>query len=145
MFGKNVLVATDFSPCSDQAFRHALDIATKCEGKIHLVHAFSLDEVPESGLRVGDMLTDAEAHCAAQLEEVAAKYRPTGRIGTVRVMLGDPIEAIVEQARALACDLVVVGTHGRRGIERILLGSVAEGVVRTAPCPVLVVRDAMRK
>ncbi len=74
------------------------------------------------------------------LDARIARYRDHVTLGPTRVEIGDPrdrIEGVAEQIRA---DLIVMGTHGRRGVRRVLLGSVAESVVRTAPCPVLTLR-----
>jgi nucleotide-binding universal stress UspA family protein len=83
---------------------------------------------------------------AKEDEETLARWRAdaegrTGRPVRSRVLSGDPAAEIVRHAREERCDLVVVGTHGRTGIQRLVLGSVAERVARQSPCPVLVVHD----
>ena len=76
----------------------------------------------------------------AQLQELSARLCPNAAMGPLLVESGDPREVIVEKAKELNAELIVMGTHGRRGLSRALMGSVAETVTRTAHCSVLVVR-----
>jgi universal stress protein A len=75
-----------------------------------------------------------------QLLELSARLCPQARMGPMLVESGDPRDVITHKAKDLDAELIVMGTHGRRGLSRALIGSVAESVVRTAPCSVLVVR-----
>jgi nucleotide-binding universal stress UspA family protein len=76
----------------------------------------------------------------ADLDAIVARHRPLARFGRVIVEIGEPEQVIATCARDVGADLVVVGIHGRTGLSHAFLGSVADSVVRTAPCPVLTVR-----
>lgn len=142
-----MLVGTDFSPASTPAMTYAFDLAASVGASVHLLHVVeewaltatylqALDiELPGLRERVID---DADATLRALAASMAGRGVPVST--TIRE--GRPSEVIVEIARSIKADLVVVGTRGRGGMAHALLGSVAERVVRTAPCPVLTVRDA---
>jgi nucleotide-binding universal stress UspA family protein len=145
MLPKNILVATDFSEQAHQAVLHAIELAKKIGASVHLLHVYSIPVVglPEGGVMpTGKMLDQIIGDSRGALEKVAAECAPSGVLGQHILRAGDAREVIVSTAKELAVDLVVVGTHGRRGLSRVILGSVAESVVRTAPCPVLTVRPA---
>jgi universal stress protein A len=143
---KHILVPIDFSAPSDAALDYARTVATQFGGSLHLLHvaedpyrAFYSAEVyvPEvEGLRdeiLSDSLTRLKALLrASDLDNLHAK---------AEAMIGTPAATIVEYAAGRGIDLIVMGTHGRGGMSHLLLGSVAERVVRTAPCPVLTVRS----
>lgn len=141
---KRILVPVDGSPTSDKALAAALQLAREGGGSVRVVHAFddlaflSGYEYDGSVLRAARveadrMLTAAQATAASASVSADSKLLDTrGR------RLGD---AVADEARAWGADLVVLGTHGRRGIGRVLLGSGAEQVIRMAPVPVLAVRD----
>ncbi len=142
----NILMPTDFSPCAEAALGHAIFLARRFRANIDLLHvdlpsdlapdqdrAFvarselreALHELAERGLAAepgGDELPDVQLH--EHLREGSHSAPP-----------------IVDYARETGADLIVMGTHGRRGFRRFLLGSIAEEVVRQAPCPVWTVRD----
>ena len=134
---KHVLVATDFSPPSDAALRYGRALAGTCGATLHVLHvaenlflkvtpADHHDLKAAAARRLSDRLTDAD--------------RRDLRAHAVLETSDDPADAIVRYAKAAEIDLIVVGTHGRGTMAQILVGSVAERVVRTAPCPVLTVR-----
>jgi nucleotide-binding universal stress UspA family protein len=137
---KNILVATDFSDPSKAALDYAVDLAEKLGAEVHVVHAF---ELPLIGFPDGNMTVSAEMASriinAAQkaLDDLSAKY--SARMVELHAFLeqADPREAVLSAAKKVNADLVVMGTHGRRGIVRALMGSVTESVVRTSPVPVL--------
>jgi nucleotide-binding universal stress UspA family protein len=117
-----LLLPTDFSDTSRAAARIARTYAAALAANVHVLH------VAESG----------EHATTAVLGPEAEGFGP--RIGvTTAVRFGDPAPAIVEYARTQGIDLIVMGTHGRTGVSRALLGSVTERVMRSAPCPVLAV------
>jgi nucleotide-binding universal stress UspA family protein len=139
-----ILVAVDFSPASEEAGAHARRLAALSDAELVLTHV-----VPEAPRLVGGPLTRerlAEVHTALRrwaddkLTKWAETARPEGRRVRLAVRIGVPYEEIVDLATDERADLVVIGTQGRTGIPRALLGSVAERVVRLAPCPVLSVR-----
>lgn len=134
----------DFSESSRVAMKMAARTARRFGAELTLVHVMpppvtrALD-VPASAAEV----LAAAAHEAGQaLERWSADAEQiSGRPAAARILSGDPAAEVVRFARAERCDLIVLGTHGRTGVPRLLLGSVAEHVVRHAHCPVLVARD----
>jgi nucleotide-binding universal stress UspA family protein len=144
-----MLVPTDFSPTSDIAFAYAVDMAARLGSAVHLLHVIDdasfataypdgfYVELP--GLR--NQLID---EATAKLQELAGRCATLGVEATFDVAVGRPARVIAEQATSRGSDLVVMGTHGRGGFAHLVLGSVAEHVVRTAPCAVLTVRDTSR-
>ena len=122
---RNILVATDFSPCSDQAVRAALALARHFGAELHLLHV-----VPRAAEREA-ALNHLAGFAEAQVEGVPF---------TATVAEGQPAPQIVAHAKRERLDLIVVGTHGRTGLAHVVRGSVAEAVVRTAPCQVLTIR-----
>jgi nucleotide-binding universal stress UspA family protein len=143
---KKLLFPTDFSRCAGQALTHALHLAKRHQAELHVLHALVLH-----GYTNGKALIAEIDLVEAQLERVAAdRIRSVTKDLTVgipvvvraqkRGISGAPV--ILEYADEHDIDLIVMGTHGRRGLEHIFLGSVAEEVVRFAPCPVFTVREA---
>lgn len=140
MIPTNILVPTDFSPCAEYALDHACALAAKLAAKIHVVNAIG-GALPELSITLTDqMLTSLRNNNAAALEKLIAPRRGRVAFGEISVVDGDARDAILGAAKAVHADLIVIGTHGRRGLSRLLLGSVAEDVLRRAPCPVLAVR-----
>jgi len=131
---KKILYPTDFSSYSNQAYFHAVALAENHQAGLTVAFVHTPDFAAPSGRdRAGD-----HAYWKEQLEQI----RPLNlSISVTHVFLeGDPATEIVRFARDAAMDLIVMGTHGRTGIERLLMGSVAEKVLRDAPCSVLVVK-----
>ena len=118
---QHILVATDFSESADAALDVAIQYARTFRARLYLVHVCAAGELD---------VTELLAVAAARAEPVPVSVAGTG---------GDPAEEILRYASRQPVDLIVVGTHGRTGVSRLLLGSVAERVVRGAGCPVLVV------
>ncbi len=146
---KKILCAVDFSDHAREAMRRAADLATSTGGSLTLLHAAY---VPITSYGDGGpMLPSSGPELTAQLGKEAEKHLAEWkkraeemgvRTVTTKVVAGLPWHTIVEALEAdRDYDLVVIGTHGRSGLGRLLLGSVAENVVRHAPCPVLVVRQ----
>ena len=104
------------------------------------VEASLYSEGPFAGRRVRDVYREAAEWAGRHLDAFSARARSAGLDVRAEVCSGVPHREIVARARALRADLIVMGTQGRGGLERSLLGSVADRVVRTAPCPVLTVR-----
>jgi universal stress protein A len=141
---RTMLVPTDFSEHSDQALEQAAELAAQLDATIHLMHVVQISPMgggPEVASVYPTTLIDS-ATSAAQtaLEARAARHRDRATMAPVRIEIGDPRDVIDRVAEELGADLIVMGTHGPRGVRRMLLGSVAEAVVRTAPCPVLTIR-----
>jgi nucleotide-binding universal stress UspA family protein len=139
---ERILVPTDGSETSRRAIEHAVDLAAAHDAALHavyVVNAASFASLPAetSWDGVADVL---HSEGEAALDQVTEAAEATG-VPVERVLLeGSPAAEIVRYAESEPCDLVVMGTHGRGGIDRLLLGSVAERVVRSSNVPVLTVR-----
>jgi nucleotide-binding universal stress UspA family protein len=142
---KTILVPTDFGEASDCAVEYALELAKALGSEIVLMHAF---EIPAIGFPDGALVATAEMTnrvlegAQVGLDRQAAQYEGRGIEMRTVIKQGDAWRSIIATAEELGADLIVMGTHGRRGLPRALLGSVAEKVVRTAHCPVLTVHKA---
>lgn len=144
-----ILVPVDFSECSGAAFTYACELARKLDAKVTLLHVW---DVPFLWPSVGDTMVTVPAEepmTVAQLvkkrasEEIARFLNdnaPRGVEVTARLEMGDPARVVCDYAQKSNHDLVVMGTHGRTGLSRVLAGSVAENIVRHCAVPVLTVR-----
>lgn len=142
---KTILVPSDFSDYAEYAFTWALEMAEKWGAKVVVVNAapmFSHLAYPESVYMVDLAKMEAELIADAQkkLWEFVAKQGTSTVPVETRAVLGDPFWEICQAAEREGADLIVMGSHGRTGLAHVLVGSVAERVVRHAPCPVLVAR-----
>jgi nucleotide-binding universal stress UspA family protein len=145
---KNILVATDFSEPAAVALAYGRDLARTFNARLHVVHF--VDDVimhnPEVGL-VGDQLQqDLERAAWRDLDAIITRddTRTLALITDVRTSIS-AATGIVDYAKTHAIDLIITGTHGRGAVKQLLMGSVAERVVRTAPCPVLTVHAKERE
>jgi len=144
MLPKHILVPTDLSEQSEQALDYACELARTLGATVHVLHVVGIPAlgVPELGLTMTSTMIDTiVADDQAALDALVARKRGLALIGQVLLRTGDARDMIDHAASELGADLIVMGSHGRRGVSRALLGSVAESVVRTAPCPVLCVRE----
>jgi nucleotide-binding universal stress UspA family protein len=138
---RRILVGTDFSPLADRAVERAAELAG-AGARIHVINAWQLpvsppvDGADPAATLRGEISDDARARGLAMVQA----WRERGVAIEVEASEAPAAEAIVERATSLGADLVVVGSHGRRGVRRLVLGSVAEATVRHAPCSVLVAR-----
>ena len=145
---KRLLVPVDFGPVSLEALAAARDLAKTTGATLHLFHA--VDDVAARYLTyplepLGQVQTAVMDAAEQQLQELVDAERREGLTADSTINIStSPAHAIVEFAKDNAIDLIVMGTHGRGGMLRMMLGSVAERVVRTAPCPVMVVHDSPR-
>ena len=140
MLPKNVLVPIDFSDCAERALDYACALAAKLDARVHVVNAVGA-LLPELSMALSDqMLKSLRETNAAALDKLVEARKPLASFGQAIVIDGDARESILRAAEQVHADLIVIGTHGRRGLSRMLLGSVAEDVLRRAPCPVLSVR-----
>ncbi len=138
-----VLAATDFSPCSHEALEYAGELAGRFSAELHLVHVAEDPHalLPHSGATIPvEALAKAKEQTDEALTRAAELLEQAGRHVERSVVRGNPFLEIIRYAREHDIDLIVIGTHGRTGLQQALMGSVAERVVRKAPCPVLVVR-----
>lgn len=142
-----ILVAYDFSPLSGSALLWAADLYRTCGGAIKLLH---IVPTAPGGTSPGaevllpgpiPVLRPVEdiAHVEGDLRRVADRFAPDAEI---EVVLAPTVgEGVIRAAKTWLADVIAMGTHGRGGVKRLVLGSVADHVVRSAPCPVLTVRD----
>jgi nucleotide-binding universal stress UspA family protein len=142
MLPKQILVPTDLSEGAEQALDYACALARTLGAQVHLLNVIGIPSfgVPELGLAMATTMIDQQVVDSQTAIDLLAQTKCNARVGQVLVKTGDARDVINETAKQLGIDLIVMGTHGRRGISRALLGSVAENVVRTAPCAVLTVR-----
>lgn len=139
---RHILVPHDFSETGEHALTFALDLAQRLGARVTVLHVYEVPAFafPEMPVETTDLTGQIERASRSALDGVVAR---TQRLGVeVRASLreGTVWSEIQAAAGELKADLVVMGTHGRRGLSHALLGSVTEKVVRTAPCPVLTVR-----
>jgi len=143
MLPKNILVPTDLSESAEHALDYACELARSLGAKVHLLNVIGVPVlgVPELGVALTSSVIDSLiAENQSALDKLAAQRAGKCDLGEVVLRTGDARDVINQTANELNIDLIVMGTHGRRGVSRALLGSVAETVVRSAPCPVLTVR-----
>lgn len=141
---QRILVATDFSPASMPALEQAVALSRDSGAELLIAHAFRDVGPPESGYAPAkgydQWRSDARASVERKLEPLVAEARAEGIKARLLALPGFPDEAILEAAAREDVDLIVLGTHGRRGAELFFLGSVASRVVTAAKCPVMTVR-----
>ena len=142
---KTILVPTDFSPAADRALEYARNLADAFGASLHLLHVF---ENPFAAGAFMDMYTPAPGdeleriarQSREQLEALLTDEQKVRYTPTFTARMGSPAQEILEYAREHgSIDLIVIGTSGRNRVARLVMGSVADRVVRTAPCPVLTV------
>lgn len=140
----HILVPIDFSETSERAVALAGELAKAVGAAITLMHAFELplQPFPDSPLLLPQYEKHMRDSTTEALEREAAKLREAGLTVDVVVRIGNAWEQILDATRITRSDFVVLGTHGRRGLDRWIMGSVAERVVRMSKVPVLTVRDA---
>ena len=136
---QKILVPIDFSTGSDAALEMATSLARDSGGFLILAH---VEVIPLSAAGGEYLYAMPEPPTEELLAKLDAIVLPDSHVPVERRLLaGDPAEAIIRLAQTEDVDMIVMGTHGRRGLTRLLMGSVAEAVVRAAPCPVLTVKQ----
>jgi universal stress protein A len=145
MTPQHILVPLDFSVPAEQALEYAMTLAQRLQARItvlHVIQASVLGGGPlEIGPAVASYIEQLEADTRRAVEETAQRVHDRGLACKTVVVFGTPFQEILALAHAQQVDLIVMGSHGRTGLPHFLLGSVAEKVVRLAPCPVLVLRS----
>lgn len=140
---KRILVPIDFSPPSEAALTYAIKLAQAAHAEVYAAHIIPvphvLDALYERGFTPPESVKRISQKARKRIKEISQTTAPTFPIH-VRFQEGEAAEVILEQATKLKVNLIIMGTHGRGGAVRFLLGSVAESVVRRAPCPVLTLR-----
>jgi nucleotide-binding universal stress UspA family protein len=142
-----ILVPIDFSTSAEHALDYAVTLAAKLDAKIHLLHVIA---IPAYGSEYGITVTqstveDAVRNAQGVLDRMVEVRAGDASFGPCEVEFGDARGVINETAAKLDADLIVMGTHGRQGVRRLILGSVAEAVARTSDCPVLLIREGSAK
>jgi nucleotide-binding universal stress UspA family protein len=145
----SILAPTDFSTHSARALRYACQLAERLGAPLHLLHVLS--EIVPAGpdpllipVMPAQFYTENEDRAHATLEQLPdpSWEKPPSIVRAVR--WGSPVDSIVSYALEQRIGMIVIATHGRTGLSHVLLGSVAEHIVREAPCPVLTIRDNSR-
>lgn len=147
---ERILVPTDFGPSAEQALQLAMRLARETSAELQILHVYAIPVVPIAAgagmypaaaapypLTLLDAVRDSAQQ---QLDALLEKVRLTCPTATARLQEGDARREILATAEEWGADLIVIGTHGRTGVARVLLGSVAEHVVRHSRIPVLTVR-----
>jgi nucleotide-binding universal stress UspA family protein len=139
MAQKHILFPTDFSTASDAALEHAATLAKSTGSGLLIVHV----EEPPLAYGGGELYYGLPEPDSERILKMLEDVKPSDPAVpfTHRLTMGDPASEIVRIAEDEGAQMIVLGTHGRTGFTRILMGSVAEAVVRRAPCPVLVYRE----
>ena len=148
---KRILVPVDGSETANRGLAEALKLAASLGAALKLVHVVDNSAIalnPEAGIAAAPLAQDFSEDGKGVLEEAKALATREGALVEAALhenFTGRVADLIVQEATSWGADLIVMGTHGRRGIRHVVLGSDAEGVVRTAPVPVLLVRTPGRK
>jgi len=143
MIAQHILVPTDFSEYADYALDYAIKLAKILQARLTVLYVYylpslALGEVSPAVL--DDTLQAMETNARQQAQKALARVLKAGIQGDSILVEGTPFQTIIDTAKDKEADLIVMGTHGRTGLSHVLMGSVAEKVVRLAPCPVLVTR-----
>jgi universal stress protein A len=140
---RKILVPVDFSHHADAAVAYALELGQAFKAEVDVLHVFRrpVEIFSPYELALPPSVTeDLQAAVRRQLDVAHQKVKQAGLKGDALVREGDPATIIADEARDLGTDLIVMGTRGLSGLKHVLMGSVAERVLRTAPCPVLTIR-----
>ena len=138
MTPQHILVPVDFSAPTDQALAYAITLAQKLQARLTLLHVIYMPPLAGSDLAMQMGAIEEAAQQAA--DACLQRVRDAGLAAEEIICQGIPWQEIVQKAEDTGADLIIMGTHGRTGLQHVLLGSVAEKVVRLAPCAVLVTR-----
>jgi universal stress protein A len=139
MKAKKILFPTDFSPASQEALKWATSLARESGATLLIVHV----EEPPMAYGGGELYLGVDETNRQELRKALAQVVPTDPNVPYehKLLIGDPATSIVDLAESEGVDFIVLGSHGRTGLTRLLMGSVAEAVVRRAKCPVLTVKQ----
>jgi universal stress protein A len=141
---KRILCPTDFSAIAEKAVEYAVFLASSHNAELQLLHVVDhlhgFDNYLILSMTPDEVSERMEKHANKTLSEVVNQIKETMKIEKA-VRHGKTSVQIVEMAKEMKADLIVIGTHGRTGLSHVIIGSVAEAVIRHAYCPVLVVRD----
>jgi nucleotide-binding universal stress UspA family protein len=143
---KRIIVATDLTPASEPAVAEASLLAKENGADLLIAHVYRPPSVSQAQSVAGGVYEEWDQNIRAEVKGklgvLVATAKKEGVKAEALVLAGQPYEAIVQAAKSKNADLVVLGTHGRRGVARFFMGSVAARVISTAPCPVMTVGAA---
>lgn len=139
---RNILVPVDLGEQTESVLDYTVALAAKLDAKIHLLHVLGRPLFGEgTGIVVTETVSnEVIARCQNELDRLMHARASKVPFAQTPLRFGDPRTEIQAAAAEIGVDLIVMGTHGRRGVSRLVLGSVAESIARTARCPVLLVR-----
>lgn len=138
---KRILFATDFSACADRALEYALTLTDLWKSELTVMTVLELYPGMDPDYTVNKMYLDhLRDEAKRQLASLESRVKAAGHSIATRIDVGIPSQCVQAVAEEIGADLLVVGTHGRTGLDHVLVGSTAERVVRIAPCPVLAVK-----
>jgi nucleotide-binding universal stress UspA family protein len=140
---QHILVPTDFSEYADYALDYAVELAKSFQARVTVLYVYYLPSIAlgeVSPAVIDETLEALETNAQQHAHKALARVLNAGLQGDSVIVEGAPFQMIIDTAKEKAVDLIVMGTHGRTGLTHVLMGSVAERVVRMAPCPVLVTR-----
>jgi nucleotide-binding universal stress UspA family protein len=141
---RHILAPTDFSEYSKQAVTSALELAKRFGAKLSILHVVELPPYPVEGYVPPSLsatfMEDLERQASQELAHIVPEAESTGVEVARLVTVGSPYRKIIDMAEAEQVDLIVMATAGRTGFSRLVMGSIAERVVRTSSCPVLTIR-----
>jgi nucleotide-binding universal stress UspA family protein len=144
MFAK-ILLSTDFSGCSAEAAGMARSLAERFGSRVVVLHVLdepaTLDPMFRGDIPLEMLRSRMEQFARENMDAFLARHFSGFEDFATMLATGIPYREIIGKAREVAADLIVIGTHGRTGVEHVIFGSTAEKVVRMAPCPVLTVRQ----
>jgi len=137
-----ILVSTDFSDISNRAFFSAVDLASQLGAALQVIHVVQIHPVnmPESGnVNIEALEAEEERMANESMEKLIQQAGKELEI-TTRIVHGNPVAQIESMAKEIEADLIVMGTHGRTGMAHLIMGSVAESVMRNSEMPVMCVK-----
>lgn len=138
---KRILCPTDFSEASKNAIRYTNEFARTMNADVIFIHVVEPRPITtDMSVAYIPIETDLEKAAEEDLITLLEEEKDKGIAAKKIVLVGQPAETIIEQSKANDVDLIILGSHGRAGLTRLLMGSVAEAVLRKAPCPVLIVK-----
>ena len=146
---KRILVAVDFSPVSANALRHAASLARQLDASLDVFNALQLTDIEflvnASAEHEQEVIQSSLEKRKAELSKFVGQNAAGLKDVKESVLPGSPIELVNEVAKKNHADLIVIGTHGRTGLKHLLVGSVAESVLRQADVPVVCIRSARKR
>ncbi|ACF43814.1 universal stress protein [Pelodictyon phaeoclathratiforme] len=139
-----ILCPTDYSATSDNAVRYAVEFARKVGAHVRFLHILSSATPPEKIVVAPELLAaspDEDDALPENFSRILMAEKKKGLNADLRVLKGEAPKVIVEQANSWGADLIIMGSHGRTGLHRLMMGSVAEEVFRSSDIPVLLVKE----